>query len=294
MSRLPLRPTVFSFIGQAADSFGIRIQRVEQNRSLNQHSSRAHAHDFPQLIYCEQSGGLHRIGTEQQTVQAGDLFLIAPYEIHDPSNLGLRWVLQFTVDAITSPSTTPETALLSIYSNPLLLPFLRLAGTPANFLTVPPDQQSRWTDYFQSLEAELRLKQPLYQDAAKAYLRLILTEIVRLSGDILTPLQQPLLTEVFQLIDARFAEPLTLADIAQRLNRSAAYLTTSVRQLTGRTVLDWILERRMAEARKLLLQTDQTLSAIASQIGYRDTSSFVRQFRRLYNLTPGQWRRLNR
>ncbi len=90
--KIPSRPPIFSFVCADPETPQIRIERVEPHRTLNQHSSKAHVHNFPQIIYCEQGGGSHRLGTQQWDVTAGDLFLIAPYEIHDADNLGARWV----------------------------------------------------------------------------------------------------------------------------------------------------------------------------------------------------------
>jgi len=315
--KTPSRPPIFSFVSADPETPQIRVERVEQSRTLNQHSGKAHVHNFPQIIYCEQGGGSHRLGTQKWDVRAGDLFLIAPYEIHDADNLGARWVLQFTVDAIapigypfqTVATTTiappsensllsppSENSLLSIYSNPLLLPFLRLAGTQSGYFHITSQKQPMWAQYLQSLQTELHLKQPGYKEAARAYLTLILVEIARLAPERTAPpfQEQPLLAEVFGLIDARYAEPISLADVASAVGRSSSYLTTFVRRLTGRTVVEWITERRMAKARRLLLQTDASLSNICIQIGYRDTNGFIRLFRRLYGMTPGEWRRANR
>jgi AraC-like DNA-binding protein len=306
--KIPSRPPIFSFVSADPETPQIRVERVEPRRTLNQHSARAHVHNFPQIIYCEQDGGSHRLGTQQWDVKAGDLFLIAPYEIHDADNLGARWVLQFTVDAIapigypfgTAEATTVtpanENSLLSIYSNPLLLPFLRLAGSQSGYFHIAPQKQPMWTEYLQSLQTELHLKQPGYKEAARAYLTLILVEVARLPPERTAPpfQEQPLLTSVFELIDARYAEPISLADVASAVGRSSSYLTTFVRRLTGRTVVEWITERRMAQARRLLLQTDANLSSICKQIGYRDTNGFIRLFRRIYGVTPGEWRRANR
>jgi len=305
---IPPRPPIFSFVSADPETPQIRVERVEPRRTLNQHSSKAHVHNFPQIIYCEQDGGSHRLGTQQWDVRAGDLFLIAPYEIHDADNLGARWVLQFTVDVIapigyrfqtvaTTTITPPsENSLLSIYSNPLLLPFLRLVGSQSGYFHITRQKQPMWTQYLQSLQTELHLKQPGYKEAARAYLTLILVEVARLAPERTAPpfQDQPLLTQVFELIDARYAEPISLADVASTVGRSSPYLTTFVRRLTGRTVVEWIIERRMAEARRLLLQTDANLSTICRQIGYRDTNGFIRLFRRIYGMTPGDWRRANR
>lgn len=72
------------------------------------------------------------------------------------------------------------------------------------------------------------------------------------------------------------------------------YLTDLVRRETGRTVLNWILERRMAEARCLLLETARSVNQIAEAVGYLDTGYFIRLFRRSNGKTPQAWRLLHR
>jgi AraC-like DNA-binding protein len=64
-----------------------------------------------------------------------------------------------------------------------------------------------------------------------------------------------------------------------------------VRQRTGRTVVDWITERRMAEARRLLSGTDVPVAEIARRVGLPDAGYFARVFRRSHGTTPRAWRR---
>jgi AraC-like DNA-binding protein len=64
-----------------------------------------------------------------------------------------------------------------------------------------------------------------------------------------------------------------------------------VRKETGRTVGQWILEYRMAEARRRLRGTDEHVDTIAERVGYADVTHFIRLFRRTHGLTPAAWRR---
>jgi AraC-like DNA-binding protein len=101
----------------------------------------------------------------------------------------------------------------------------------------------------------------------------------------------PQLTEVFHFIEANYHKPITLHDVAQVVGYSRCYLTQLVRRLTGKTVYRWIVERRMAEACSLLLETSQTVEQIAKAVGYQDTAHFFHQFRQLHGTTPIVWRK---
>lgn len=100
----------------------------------------------------------------------------------------------------------------------------------------------------------------------------------------------PRLRKVFEFIELNYHRPIKLKEVAQAVGYSSAYLTDLVRRLTGKTVNDWIIERRMVEARRLLLETEDSNERIASKLGYKNINHFYCQFRAHYQKTPGAWR----
>ncbi len=82
--------------------------------------------------------------------------------------------------------------------------------------------------------------------------------------------------------------------MARAVSLSPGHLTTVVRRKTGRTVVEWITERRMAQARRLLVETDLPAEEVGRRIGYNDPTYFVRSFRRAHGTTPLSWRRASR
>lgn len=104
----------------------------------------------------------------------------------------------------------------------------------------------------------------------------------------------PQLRAVFDFIEANYYLPITLSEVAQVVGYSPAYLTNLMHRQTGKTVQRWIIERRMAAARSLLLETDCIVEQIASQVGYHNVVHFFRQFRQIHGITPQAWRKQNR
>ena len=100
----------------------------------------------------------------------------------------------------------------------------------------------------------------------------------------------PRLSEVFEFIELNYHQSIKLKEVAQTVGYSSAYLTDLVRRLTGKTVNDWIIERRMVEARRLLLETEDSVEKIAFKVGYRNINHFYYQFRNFYQNTPRAWR----
>jgi len=162
---------------------------------------------------------------------------------------------------------------------------------------VPPENRSSWAARLSGLEAELTRREEGYRDAALAHLTLLLVEVARLSADVVGGLRlsdEPLLARVFGFIEQHYNEPISLKDVARAVNLSASHLTTVVGRKTGRTVLGWIVERRLAEARRLLVETDIAVGEVGRRVGYEDPAYFARSFRRAYGITPLSWRRADR
>jgi AraC-like DNA-binding protein len=124
-----------------------------------------------------------------------------------------------------------------------------------------------------------------------ALLTLLLLDAAHLARGSRAPQTPQLVIDAAALIERRFREPLGLGEIADALAVSPSHLTRLVRRATGRSVGDWVRDRRIEEARRLLRQSDAPVEAIAREVGYSDVTHFRRQFRRAHNTTPARWRK---
>ncbi|MBW4655284.1 MAG: response regulator [Kaiparowitsia implicata GSE-PSE-MK54-09C] len=100
----------------------------------------------------------------------------------------------------------------------------------------------------------------------------------------------PKLDHVFCFIEANYHKPITLNDVAQAAGYSPAYLTNLTQELTGHTIKQWIIERRMTRAKHLIKATTHSIRKIAELSGYSDAGYFTRQFRQLHGVSPLAWR----
>ncbi len=104
----------------------------------------------------------------------------------------------------------------------------------------------------------------------------------------------PRLREVFEFIELNYHQSISLKEVAQAVGYSSAYLTDLVRHITGKTVNNWIIERRIAQASTLLLETNESVEQIALKVGYQNINHFYCQFRDRYQNTPRAWRESQR
>jgi AraC family transcriptional activator of pobA len=237
---------------------------------------RAHIHDFPVLWYGE-----------------GQVYVVAPGAVIDPAQVPHRNTgvgIFFDPAALDGDGRSPWPAW---QAHPLLFPFVHGLSGGLLRLDVPAERRAVWDAAIGSIETELASRQQGYREAALAHLTLLLIDVARLAGDVVGDLRrsgEPLLAEVFTVIDRRRGEPLSLRDVAREVGMTPGHLTTVVRRRTGRTVQEWIIERRMAEARSLLAGTDLPVGEVARRVGMSDPGYFSRQFRRTHGTSPRRWR----
>jgi AraC family transcriptional activator of pobA len=79
--------------------------------------------------------------------------------------------------------------------------------------------------------------------------------------------------------------------VAAAVNISPGHLTSTVRRQTGRTVQQWITERRMVQARRLLAATELPIGEVGRRVGFPDAGYFARTFGKVHGMSPARWRR---
>jgi AraC family transcriptional regulator, transcriptional activator of pobA len=273
--------------------------RIEPPSGGHAHGE-AHTHDFLALAYFQRGGGSMRLGNREWQIEAGDAYVIAPGEVvglwagKSGSHRAAGWTVFFSPEVLGDQAPG---AFLSWRAHPLLFPFVGGAAGGAQRLKVPPEERRSWSERFSALDAELRGRRDGYREAVLSHLTLLLVELSRLAADVVGDLRlkdEPLLAGVFGFIEERYREPISLKDVARAVGLTPGHLTTLVRRKTGRTVLEWIVERRMAEARRLLVETDLSVEEVGRGVGYGDAGYFARAFRRTHGTTPLGWRRAGR
>ena len=92
------------------------------------------------------------------------------------------------------------------------------------------------------------------------------------------------------LVDARYADPLTVDDLAREAGLSRAHFSVEFRRSFGVTPHVYLLTRRLERAAHLLRHTDRSVTTICLDVGLTSLGSFTASFRRLYGLTPTAYR----
>jgi AraC-like DNA-binding protein len=92
------------------------------------------------------------------------------------------------------------------------------------------------------------------------------------------------------LADARYFEPLRVADLAGAAGLSRAHFSREFRRVYGESPHAYLLTRRLERAAALLRMTDHSVADICFSVGLQSVGSFTTSFTRAYGVSPTAYR----
>ena len=102
---------------------------------------------------------------------------------------------------------------------------------------------------------------------------------------------EDLFMNFMDLLPQHFVREHGIEFYADALNVTPTYLSRAVRQVSGRTVMEYINRLLLMEAIWLLESTDLSIDEIAERINYADSTTFGRFFFRMKGVTPREYRK---
>jgi AraC-like DNA-binding protein len=101
-----------------------------------------------------------------------------------------------------------------------------------------------------------------------------------------------LIIEIRDYIDEHLYEQHTVQDICRKFTINREKLQNGFHELVQSTVHAYIIQQRMARAAQCLLESDDSIKAIALDSGYKKQRSFNKTFKTIFNQTPAAYRKL--
>lgn len=102
----------------------------------------------------------------------------------------------------------------------------------------------------------------------------------------------PLVRKIMKYVHQNLGNKITLEDIGKETFFSPIYCDTLFKKETGHSIIDYIIEKRIDEAKRLLLEGSLSLSGISELLGFHDYNYFSRVFKKRTGYTPSAYRRL--
>ncbi|WP_211748174.1 helix-turn-helix domain-containing protein [Paenibacillus sp. Marseille-Q4541] len=96
---------------------------------------------------------------------------------------------------------------------------------------------------------------------------------------------------VVQYVNQEFRGKLQLQELAQKFHMNANYLGQAFKQQTGKAFREYLNDKRIEEAKRLLRQSRFSIADVAVNSGYHNADYFVSQFKRMTGMAPSAYRK---
>ena len=93
-------------------------------------------------------------------------------------------------------------------------------------------------------------------------------------------------------IEENFMQEINLSQLADMVSMNSSYLSSIFKKETGMAYSEYLIQCRLQQASKLLVETNLSISEVARQSGYQDARYFSKQFLKQIGLKPSEYRKL--
>lgn len=244
-----------------------------------------HLHDFFEIIYQIEGNRTYYIKQEKVTLNPGDVVIIPPGTSHS-TLLADEYFSAYVYCYIPEIIYSWE---LSLYNIKYLLAFSE---------EIPPKRCIFRGDSELLCEMRNEIKQLMSYDnrpemelVARASIIKIHYLAYNLFGSDCNDLASEFLSSVLRVIENNFDSDISPYYIAEQLHISYSHLCHKLKAEFGTTPNHLIMRYRLAYAEKLLInRRDMSITDISYDIGIKDTSYFIKCFKRYRGVTPMQYR----
>ncbi len=262
----------------------IDLIRLESLEKYNRKTPR-HFLSFYDITLIQEGAGQFALDDIDFPVEANQLYFTAPAQVREwkvaesPCGLVLIFEEEFLCSFFSDPLFVKN---LSFFRNRLAPPQIKLNVAEGQYFTNLLLQIEQ--EIISSRENHL-LRALLYQALAW------LNNVYRLAYQLTEKTQNRRVASFFQLVENYYCTEHVTSFYAEKLCITAGYLNELVKSQTGVSAKQYIINRLITEARRLLQFSEVSVAEIAWKLGFDDPSYFVRLFRNETGVSPLAFRK---
>lgn len=254
-----------------------------------------HSHNFAELVIVLEGSATHCSDeTDDFQVSHGDVFIVSPKQRHSYKNVKkLELVnLIFRFDELQLPLYDLK-LIPGFFTLFHLEPNVRLRNDIKHRLSLTADQLS----YVKQLTLKMEREQEKKQDGFQSMLTTLFSEIIiYLSRAVSGSNDKEYIVinkfaKVLGYIEDHFTSEIKAENLAKLANMSRRNFQREFKRIVGTNPLAYILDLKIENAKKLLVNTNLNMSEISQQTGFPDSNYFSRKFKEHTYMTPREYRK---
>lgn len=253
-----------------------------------------HSHNFIEIIYMCSGKQKHVInGNTEILLEKGELLLLNQYAKH---STGLAEKDDIAINFLVLPQFF-NTALEMIGPDNIISRFLFAGltgkGHDINYMHFNVSDVLPVQNLIENLIWSVVNKQPNRRNINQITMGLLFLQLLGLTDRLITNTPgssaDNIVMQALGEIEQNY-QTAELNKIAEKFGVSAAYVSSSVKELTGKTFKELLMEKRLTKAASMLKNTKLSVNSIILAVGYENTSYFYRIFYKKYGKTPKEYR----
>ena len=250
------------------------------------HGYALHAHNCYEIIYLRQGTLKVQINSRHYEAMGPSLIFLSKLEHHSlqvTSEIYERYWL--CISPTGAGNLIQNYVLLSLLSN-----------RPEEFCHVldarefAPDADRIFSECVREFSSNL----PYSAERQAVLLSELLIRIYRTKPSLFSTENDKTVSVIWKIqrqLEQNYGEKFTLASLAAEHHISASYLSHLFKRITGYTIIQYLTMCRLSVARKLLSETDLSITEVVYATGFSDCSNFSRLFKREIGCSPMDYKK---
>lgn len=249
---------------------------------LDKQNINEHSHHFTEMFYVLQGQGTFIIDNESFEVQENDLVIINPNVQH--------------IEAQRKDETFEYISLGMdglVFTNQESINFAQ----KYTLLNYDNDRNELLTYLFAILE-EIKRKDANYEFVCQNLLEVFVVNLIRRANKYLSAFAAKRTNKecnfIKEYIDQHYSEELSLESLAELTYINKFYLAHAFKKTIGISPINYMIQKRIDEAKELLETTNYSISRISDIVGFSSQSYFSQVFQKNMQMSPNQYRKSKR
>lgn len=233
-----------------------------------------HLHEAVEIFFFTRGSSTVLCGSERFRLGAGDVFVAFPNRIHGYEH-----------------SENIEGYIFIIPVKPYLQPYRSVLMNQLPEKPFLSAEQWQNTGLLPLLELAYRDRKQASQQVMQGYLQVIVGKLLSLLSLTQAPAEgDDALKQVLMYLNTHYTANVSRGELARELGYSESYISHLFTGTMRTTIPEYVSSLRVQDAERLLLQTDYSVTQIASELGFGSIRSFNRVFLKQTGFSPKEYR----